>query len=581
MRKIVAVVVVLALLGAGVWWFTRGGASLPGSTSGIAEGSPLDFVPADTPYVVGVLEPLPAAERARWVSALDGMGAMWRMQIEIIRDKLGRDDADVEADARRILAWLDAIEAEFTGKTFEAALADIGASMDGRGAFYGIGLAPVARGELVDPDKFRAAIARIEQRAGETIPKSAIGGVDYWYVDIPETTLRVLFAIHGKHSVLTVGPSTDETALRTLLGIERPSRSLRDSGALQALNKQFGYHPLMSGYVDTVRVADLLTSESSPVEAALLAAMKIEKPAVDAACKTDALVLARLVPRISMGYTKIEGGHMDTVTRLETLPRIAADLQTLRTPMPGGASPAGAVFDMGFGLKASALPALLNGWADAAATYTFTCPELVDLNASAEGLRTAASNPGIYTVAPMASAVRLIATRVDMASLQSGTPDVSGKALIASDNPAALLSMAKNFMPELATFDLKPDGQVVALPALSSNPLPLPAFAAMSAQVLALGVGTDQQAALAGDLALDPSFQPLLVYGLDGAFYAQMMRFGMDQAALAASNDEEREEAQRMGSMMEEIYGKWLKHTTVTVDVDQHGLVVGQTMLMP
>ena len=579
MRKILAVVVVLALLAAGVWWFTRDG-GLPGTSSAGSADSPLDFVPADTPYVIALLEPLPAAERERWMSALDGMSAMWRMQIEVLRKKLG-EDADVDADAKRILAWVDAIEAEFAGKTFEAAAADIGASMEGRSALYGIGLAPVVRGELADPDKFRAAIARIEQRAGETIPKAAIDGIDYWYVDLPETTLRVLLAIQGKHTVLTVGPSTDDAALRTLLGLDRPAKSLRDNGALQALNKQFGYHPLMSGYIDTVRVADLLTSESSPVEAALLEAMKIEKPAIDATCKTDAQVLARLMPRISMGYTKLDGGHMDTVTRFETLPRIATDLMTLRTPMPGGAAPAGAILDFGIGLKAAALPALLNGWADAAATHTFTCPQLVDLNSTAEQFRTAASNPGIYTVAPMASALRVIATRVDMESLQSGTPDVSAKALIASDNPAALLSMAKTFAPDLASFDLKPDSAVVPLPTLASNPLPLPVFAAMSPQVLALGVGEDQQATLAGDLSLDPTFQPLLVYGFDGMFYAQMMRFGMDRAALAATSDEEREEAQRMGQMMEDLYGKWLKHTTVTIGVDEHGLVFGQTMVMP
>lgn len=582
MRKLVVVLIVVAVLAVGAWWFVgRNGAALPGAGIGggtIAADAPLDFVPADTPYVFANLEPLPAAERARWMGQMDGVAAMWKSQIAVMKARLAEED---EPQAQDMARWVDALDAEFTGKTVEQVIAALGASLEGHGAFYGVGLAPVMRSELADPDALRATIARLEQRTGDTLDTATLDGVGYWYVAIPETTLRLIFAIQDKHLVITLGPGADDVALRTLLGIDRPASTLRDSGALQALNAKFGYLPVGGGYVDSARIADLLTAPATPLETALLSAMKIEKPALEAACKSEAALLATLVPRLSAGYTRIADGHMDMVSRIETLPKIAADLQTLRTPMPGPRIADGALFDFGLGLKVGALPAVLNGWADAAQAHTFACPQFANLNAFAAELRTASSNAAIYTVAPVFSAMRVMLTRIDLDSITAGTPDASGKVLISSGNPAALLSMAKNFAPDIASLDLQPDGKVVAIPTLAANPLPLPLFAAMSPQVLAIGVGADQQAALGSDLALDATFQPLLVYGLDGGAYAQFMQFGMTQAAAAATTDAERKEAEEMGAMMQELYTKWIKRIDVTLDVDQHGLVFDQRMQMP
>lgn len=580
MRKILAVVVVLAVIAAGVWWFTggnKGTGPLGGAAGGIAADAPLDFAPADTPYVFANIAPLPEAERARWVQQMEAATVMWRHQLDTMKKALGTDETP---EAKRALAWMAAIEAEFAGKTADEGIALIGGKLDAVGALYGVGLAPVMRSELGDPAAFRATVERVAQRAGETLPTAKIDAVDYWYFPIPSTTLRIVVALQANHLVITVAP-TDDAALRTLLGIDRPASTLRDSGALQALNAKFGYSPIGSGYVDTARIADILVTPSTPLETALLGAVGIERPTLDAACKPEAQRLASLVPRLSAGYTRLEAGHMDMASRIETLPAIAADLQSLRTPMPGPRSAPDAVLDVGFGLNIGGLPAVLNRWADQAQAHTFACPQLLPLNDTANQLRTLGSNAGIYTVAPMFSALRVLVARADIESFMAGSPDASGKVLIASGNPAALLSMAKNFSPELASFDLKPDGQVLAVPQVDANPLPLPAFAAMSPQVLALGVGADQQATLGEGLTLDPAFQPMLLYGFDGAFYGQIISFSMAQAALLAQTDEERAEAEQMAQMMRDSYGKMIKRAELSVDVDAHGLVFEQKAMTP
>lgn len=577
MRKLVVIVLIAAALALGLWWFLGRDGAGP-LAGGIAADAPLDFAPADTPYVFANIEPLPEAERRRWMEQMDGVATIWRTQLDSMKTRMA---LDADPDMAHLTKWLDALEAEFADKTPEQVMATLGTRADGLFAMYGIGLAPVVRMEIADPDALRATVARLEQRTGDTFPAATLGDVGYWYFDIPDTTLRLIAAIHGKHLVLTTGPATDEAALRSLLGLERPSRTLRDSGTLQALNKTYGYLPIGSGYVDSARIADVLTSPATPLETALLATTGITKPTVDPACKTEAALLATLVPRFSGGYTRLEAGHMDMVSRIDTLPSVATDLQSLRTPMPGPRAGNTSVFDVGFGFKAASLPAVLNRWADAAQAQTFACPQLTWLNDTATELRTGASNPGIYTMAPVFSAVRLLVTRADLQSLQSGAPDGSAQLLIASGNPAALLSMAQTFAPEVSAMNLQPDGKVVALPTLAAAPLPLPVFASMNPQLLALGVGADQETALASAMTLDTNWQPLMVYGVDGSFYAEFMQFGMAQAALAATTDEERKDAEEMGALMREIYGKWIKRIDVTVDVDNHGLVIEQKMQMP
>src|SRR5690606_32966346 len=153
----------------------------------------------------------------------------------------------------------------------------IGLDTQALSAVYGVGLVPVARLTLADPAAFRAFVARLEQRSGETLPTGRVDDVDYWQLTSAEAPLRGVFALHGNHLVATIAPVGDDAALRSLLGIERPANALRDGGELAALNARYGFSPYASGYVDSARIVALLTSPATPLENAFLQAMKIEK----------------------------------------------------------------------------------------------------------------------------------------------------------------------------------------------------------------------------------------------------------------------------------------------------------------
>src|SRR5690606_24252550 len=115
----------------------------------------------------------------------------------------------------------------------------------------------------------------------------------------------------------------------------RPARDLRDGAPLVALNRKYGFTPYASGYVDLGRLVAELTAPATPLETAFLAALEVEKPAVDETCRAEYAALAALVPRLAFGYTVLEPKRSHAVSHLELRSDIARDLQALRAPMPG------------------------------------------------------------------------------------------------------------------------------------------------------------------------------------------------------------------------------------------------------
>ncbi len=60
--------------------------------------------------------------------------------------------------------------------------------MQTRIALYGLDLLPVARVELADPDATRAAIARIEAKAGQPLPTAKVGELSYWRIFLTDSS---------------------------------------------------------------------------------------------------------------------------------------------------------------------------------------------------------------------------------------------------------------------------------------------------------------------------------------------------------------------------------------------------------
>ncbi|MBS0193846.1 MAG: hypothetical protein JSR34_06340 [Proteobacteria bacterium] len=488
------------------------------------------------------------------------------------------DKCSAEAVARREKATklLGAFKDEVAGKDLKSLLDNFGLSTQMHTAFYGIGLVPVLRLELAKPDNLRAAIGRIETKSGTKLDTGKVGSVDYWQVSDPSAKVEGVFAITGKQFVATLAPvKASDADLKTLLGIDKPKKSLADSGDLAALNKKMGYSSFMSGYFDSAKLLNELKAPPSALESSFLAVLGTKKPQIDPVCAAEYGQIATAWPRASFGYTELTPQHVAVRAVLETRPDIAKDLMSLRAPMPGMGAAKTALANFGFSVNMGKLPELATKYANATANAPWKCPALAGLNDSTAKAKDSLTNPGLAGYTGMFHGLNLIADKIDVKPDQP-IPDLSLVAVIGSDNPASLLAMAGNMVPGIANIGLKPDGTPKALPPMPNLPINAPIFAAMTDKVLALSLGAGEDARIADAMKLDPAQQPLLAGGARGDLYhviAAYMRKGAD----AISDPKAKEMMQRQATAMD-MYANWFKRVDMTVELTDQGIELHESV---
>ena len=483
------------------------------------------------------------------------------------------------ADRDKTLKLMEAFKAEVAGKDAKGLIDLIGAVPQTHFAFYGIGIVPVFRVELAKPDNLRATIGRIETQSGSKLGTGKVGGLDYWIVggENPEGKINLVFAISGKQLVATIAPAkASEADLRTLFGLDKPKKSLADSGDLTTLNKKMNYLSYGSGYFDSAKLVAELKAPPTPLETSFLTATGQHKPAVDAVCSAEYDQIAAAWPGASFGYSELSLQHMSLRAVLETRADIATDLKTLRAPMPGLAAAQDALADFGFSANLAKLPDVASKYADAAAKSPWKCESLAGLNTSMAQSKTTLTNPGFAGYAPMFHGFHAIVDKLDMKDGQP-IPDVAGVVAIGSDNPAGLLGLASS-LPGMADLGLKPDGVAKPLPPMPNLPINAPMFAAMTDKVLGVSIGTGEDAKLAAAMKSDDTQQPLLEFGAKGDIYHTFAQF--QRKAAQSLGDPNAQKMMEEQAKMMDMYADWFKHVDLRIELTDAGIELHESVDM-
>lgn len=504
---------------------------LSGCGSDQDQGQPLAYAPADTPWLMANAEPLPAAAVDAWWKNAQQMAPFYERALDSALADIERKDPDAVSTKA-----LRAVRDELRGKYSPEGWKSLGFTSEARSAVYGIGLVPVLRMELGDPAAFRAFIGRVEAKTGTTLGTGEVGGQSYWKISGDDGKAMIVAAIQGQQLVVTIAPAQpSEALLRSLLGVDRPASSALDAGLLAKFDDERDYLPYGSGWIDSQRLAALLTGERSPIEKEFLTALGVEPgdTAVSPACKTEFAALAAALPRVSFGYRGLDAKSMDIHYALEVAPEHGKALSALAADVPGLDGRGEGMLDVGFGLDLDAFAGFVNARAAKIAESPFQCEALLPLNAEIEKANTELANPAVFMAGAALSGIYASLTEFQMGD---GAPTFKGKVALGSDNPLSLLQMAGGFMPQLASLDLKAGAAPVSLPAGMLPPTLPPAFVAVSDKALALSIGEGEEASLAAFAAAAPGKpSPLLHYGFDSrgmAAFIDGMRKGA-QAALA------------------------------------------------
>ncbi len=516
----------------------------PAEMSAAADAGPLSYVPADTPYVFANPEPMPEAMINRWREQAQQMWPLLMPMLDDVIAKAGNEEPKVKA---LLKAFVDEIRERKTPEQW----AEIGLGPKLRSAIYGVGLLPVLRLELTNVDGFKAALGRIEKASGMSLGTARVGEQDVRTFDIEDHL--GLIAFEGSHLVVTLVPkSADEALKRRMLGLDRPAESIASSGAFAAFDKAQGYLPYGSGWLDSRRAVALLADPQAGAAA---------PQAADAACRSEYDALAAKMPRLSFGYTRLEGDVMDMRMRLELEPALAKALVDLGSAVPGKAS-ADALIDFGFGAPVLKARDFLVAQADLVAKAPFQCKELASLNAEFAKLKTGIDKTLPPPLADLTGARLTINQLVIPSNAPPMPTDVSGSLLVGSNNPMFLVGLAQLSAPPLQKLQLAPDGKPVALPSelLGAVAAKYEAQAAMGPKTLGVAIGKPAIATLSAAVMQAPAADgTILSFDASGRLYALMGELFNNPTISAALPPDQKTtlEAQRQ---LYALYAQWFKH---------------------
>lgn len=528
----------------------------------------LQYVPADTPYVVASTQPIPDSLADKLEPTIDEvLGAYQR----IIRHAMAEELVELSAqeDGAEKAEKLQALVDEVLSLMSIEGIRGAGIERDSAFAFYGNGLLPVIRFELTDSAAFDAAIARIEGKAENQLSLGDLQGEEYKYLDFDKA--RLLIATLDDQAVITIVPvQFDDDQLARVLGITKPAKTLADSKGLDALAEQYGFSDYFSGYVNNERIASTFLGDATGLDEALLAIFEYDASDLSDICKTEFMELVGIAPRVVFGYTAMNNEYIDSVFVVELREDIADGLATIPSPVPGLGQDFGGLMSFGFGLNPLAAREFYEARLDAMEADPFKCDKLATLQDSVAKGREALKQPLPPVVYGFRGIVAVINDIQGMDLAQQKPPEsMDASFLFAIEDAQALVAMGAMMDPQLAALNLMPDGKPVKLELAQLAEIADEAYAALSDNALVVSVGEGSEARSAELLVADSKDPaPLFSMTMDTARY-----YGLIGDAMMQSQPKEGEKEMPLAvrtalkdvmTLMGQVYRRMLLDVTLT-----------------
>jgi len=497
----------------------------------------LQYIPADTPYVMVFTKPFPDELMDKFEPSMDKMLSAYQ---RMMRYRLSEHLIELSAQedgaerAERLQAFMDEMLSLMSIK----GLRDAGIGRDSLFAIYGNGILPVFRIGISDIEKFEATIVRLESQANEKFMVGEVAGKSYRYRDFDE--IKLVISTFGKDAVVTMVPAgIDDERLAATLGIKKPRDNLARSKDLARISKQYGFTDHFVGFVDVERVAATFTGDPTGNNTDLLEMLGMDANSTSAECRAEITALASVAPRVVVGYTEVGTETLETAMVVELREDIASGLAAFPAAVPGLGIDMGGLFSFGFSIDLMAARSFYEARLDALEADPFECAQFADVNASAAKGREALAKP----LPPVVYSFRgMLANVTDIEGLdfsKSKPPEsVDASILVAIENAQDLVAMAAMMSPEVAALNLLPDGEAkeLVLPQLAA--VAEQAFAALSQNALSVSMGEGAPDAAEAMLNADLSgSMPFMSFSMDAKKYYEFV----GNAVMENDEDEEGE----------------------------------------
>ncbi len=547
MKKLLIVIVIAIAIAAGIYFFKGGkvgGLSLSGGSLP-SENAVLEYVPADTVFFAGSVEPLDFAKTLEMSSKMGfDYSAMMGAGFDDLKSELGN-----APDAAKVLV---SIYGDYLKAVKNKSVKELGLRSELNMAVYTVGVLPVIRLELDGTDAFSKAIAKIEADQGVTATVNTVNGVEYREYSLDDGTeevpMSLVIATHDNQAIVTVNTELDDAKdlQRTLS--EKPTTNILDGGVLNELASDNGYLGYSIFLLDNLAIVDGITKPSANAFGKSLqevldayGAGNDMKDIQTPACNTELTGLTQNWPMLSAGYTEFDDSNAsykmvlkgNNADLLETLGK-------LRGHISDNVSNDDFAMSFGIGLDMDQMvPVITTVW-ESLTKEDFSCPPLAEMQA---GLRQ--SNPmmlgmmsgmvaGIkgvgFSVVDVNEDALSNVERNPMAFMQDGQFMVT----VTAEKPQNLLQSLGMYAPELAQMKLEDGGEPQVLPAGVGAETKI----ALRGHDLVLMMGQTDE--LIGKVESNGSLEKngLMTFSMDFKKYMGLLEEMMDSAAENARGSE-------------------------------------------
>ncbi|PKF63359.1 hypothetical protein CW745_00445 [Psychromonas sp. psych-6C06] len=440
----------------------------------------LEYVPADTPVFAAQLEAFPIKKYIK--SAPKIIDPTAQETIDTLYDP-------TQPAANFILSLI---------KTYEAGLADadllvktFGLADDVRAYFYTLGLLPVFKIEVANPQAIWDLLDKTELESGFTHKKGTLNNLSYRAYPISDETdpinAEVIVAIdNGLLTVTLNSRYNDDALLSTALGLSKAKNSLAHSGTVEEIIKQHNFKQASIGFINHVELMKGLTTkdgnqlakqishlEKSLGEDEVLNQIRNEQ------CASDFATITANWPRTVAGYTQLEVTEKESTLAVSTIVEsknatIINALAALRGFIPNYTNDFhNSVLAMAVGFDVSELANSLNTvWSDLQ-TPSYRCQPLAELQAqiSQSGEMIGMASMGAnFASGVQGVSIGLLDYSVSKIDSQPQLDNLDALFTLTAENPSQLFNSAKMFIPELQSIELSNNGTPVALNSIIPMP---------------------------------------------------------------------------------------------------------------
>ncbi|MBL1277875.1 MAG: hypothetical protein COB30_017485 [Ectothiorhodospiraceae bacterium] len=600
---------------------SQGNNTVSGSTS----RDILSYVPADTIYFLGGLEP---ASIKNMLDMLAPQRAMFQnINFEQQLNQGVANNKDQPPALKMIIGLSIEYMKTFTDLEMMPSTLGVGENIDA--AIYSVGTIPVMRIKLTDSKAFNRFVEKAETSMHvtpelENHGEIALKTYRFSKSGNTEDDVKLAIGVNDDYALITlITPVEDQATRNVILGVEKPNNNLANSTILQDLKSKYGFHPAYLGYINHLEIMKGLTvpegnqfwtmlgaiikkgtelkqaaattkeektPDGSPKDNTTQNNIAAENPLASiqtTACRNELMAITKLWPRTIFGYTELSLDKTPKIMTARMLientdAALMKELQKLRGFIPKNLKTAEGkpVFGFGIGFNIDELTPVAGKLITAFTQKDYQCQSLAEMK---QGL--ANSNPllALGMMTGMAAGVQgLSATVLDIdvsmgLGEKAASPDVrsiDAIVTLSAKDPKRLLLMAANFQPGMPPIQLPDDGTAVDFPL----PLPTPNLGSVK-----LALKGNHLVAYIGDkaaeIAKSMSNEPLAATGMF-SLNIDIGKYMKIISGIALTVDTAEGKLPDQSKAMLEEMAKMDMNIVESFDITSQGIVFDATMTM-